>query len=221
MAHTGDSGVTGRGLAIAGLDRHELRRAISEEYTAVALDPDRGFHFHTGRTLARMLGYRTEWLEGIPELAVESFAGTGNPFCLGELRPGERVVDVGCGAGIDSLIAARMVGPTGRVIGVDMTPAMLEKARRAASEAGLDNVEFHQGYAEELPVPDGWADVIISNGVLNLTPDKSAALREMARALRPADPASGYPGGRLQIGDILVQEAVPDDARLDISLWTG
>lgn len=203
------------------LNLADLRAAISEEYTAVALKPEQGFHFHTGRPLARLLNYRDEWLEGIPETSIESLAGTGNPFSLGQLQPGDRVVDVGCGAGIDSLIAAKMVGPTGQVIGVDMTPAMLNKARRAAAEAGLTNIEFREGYAEALPVPDSWADVIISNGVLNLMPDKVATLSEMARVLRSPDPESGKPTGRLQIGDILVQKAVPEDAKNDISLWTG
>jgi SAM-dependent methyltransferase len=195
------------------IDLDNLRLAIQEEYSAVALDPGQGFHFHTGRPLARMLGYSDEWLHGVPASVVESFAGTGNPFSLGELKPGERVVDVGSGAGFDSLIAACMVGPTGRVIGVDMTPAMLTKARRAAAEAGLANVEFREGYAEALPVPDGWADVVISNGVLNLMPDKSAALQEMARVLKSA--------GRLQIGDILVRKPVPESAKRKIDLWTG
>jgi SAM-dependent methyltransferase len=200
-------------VEVLGLDLTELRAAISEEYTTVALKPEQGFHFHTGRPLAHLLGYPDEWLVGIPETSIESFAGTGNPFSLGQVQPGARVVDVGSGAGIDSLIAAKMVGPTGQVIGVDMTPAMLDKARRAADEAGLTNVEFRQGYAEALPVPDGWADVIISNGVLNLMPDKAAALGEMARVLKPT--------GHLQIGDILVQTAVPEDAKSDIALWTG
>src|ERR671920_2571620 len=146
------------------LDVDTLRQAIQEEYDEVASHPQKGFHFHTGRPLARMLEYQDEWLEGIPESSIESFAGTGNPFSLGALSSGERVVDVGCGAGIDSLIAAKKVGPDGRVIGVDMTPSMLKKARRAAEEAGLKNVEFRQGYAEVLTVVDGWADVIISNG---------------------------------------------------------
>jgi arsenite methyltransferase len=195
------------------LDVGTLREAIREEYAEVANHPTKGFHFHTGRPLARILEYRDEWLEGIPESSIESFAGTGNPFSLGELRPGERAVDVGCGAGMDSLIAGRMVGPEGRVIGVDMTQAMLEKARAAAEEAGLGNVEFHQSYAEELPVPDGWADVVISNGVLNLMPDKAAVLDEIVRVLKP--------DGRLQIGDILVQKAVPESAKRKIDLWTG
>jgi arsenite methyltransferase len=198
---------------IEELDVAVLREAIREEYAEVASDPEKGFHFHTGRPLARMLEYADEWLIGIPESSIESFAGTGNPFSLGELRPGERVIDVGCGAGIDSLIAAKKVGSEGRVIGVDMTPAMLEKARRAAREMGLANVEFREGYAEALPVEDGWADVVISNGVLNLMPDKAAVLEEMSRVLKA--------GGRLQIGDILVQKPVPESAKRKIDLWTG
>lgn len=196
-----------------GLDFSELRQAIQEEYELVATDPGRGFHFHTGRKLAGLLGYQEEWLASIPEGALESFAGTGNPFRISLLQPGERVVDVGCGAGLDSLIAAHMVGDGGQVVGVDMTPAMLEKARRSARVARSANLDFRQGFAEALPVPNSWADVIISNGVLNLMPDKSAALMEMARVLKPY--------GRLQIGDILVQKAVPKSARADISLWTG
>lgn len=153
------------------------------------------------------------WLEGLPAGSIASFAGTGNPFRIGRLQPGERVVDVGSGGGIDSLIAAKMVGPSGQIIGVDMTPAMLEMARKSASEAGAGNVEFREGLAESLPIPDGWADVVISNGVLNSLPDKLAALQEMARVLKP--------GGRLQIGDILVQQAVPEHAKQQIDLWTG
>ncbi len=197
----------------SALDIRSLREAIREEYAEVASNPKKGFHFHTGRPLARMLEYLDEWLEGIPESSIESFAGTGNPFSLGELHPGERVVDIGCGAGIDSLVAAKKVTPDGWVIGVDMTPSMLEKARRAAEGAGLKSVEFREGYAEALPVEDGWADVVISNGVLNLMPDKAAALEEMSRVLKP--------NGRLQVGDILVQKAVPESAKRKIDLWTG
>jgi arsenite methyltransferase len=196
-----------------GLDREALRTAIQEEYTAVADNPQRAFHFHTGRPLARILGYPDEWLAGIPERSIESFAGTGNPLGIAAARPGEQVVDVGCGAGMDSLIAARMVGPTGKVIGVDMTPAMLAQARRSAEETRLTHVAFRAGYAESLPVPDGWADLVISNGALNLTPDKAATLKEMARVLKP--------GGRLQVADILVQRAVPETAKQRIDLWTG
>ncbi len=195
------------------VDVSVLRDAIRDEYAAVAKNPDGGFHFHTGRALTRIVGYQPDWLEGIPETAVASFAGTGNPFSLGVLGAGERVVDVGCGAGIDSLIAARMVGADGQVVGVDMTPAMLDRAKRAANEMGTPSVEFREGYMETLPVADGWADVVISNGVLNLTPDKATVLGEMARVLKP--------GGRLQIGDIAIDKPVPEAAKQQIDLWTG
>ena len=191
----------------------DLRRAIQSEYETVAREPQRGFHFHTGRPLARLLGYPDEWLAGLPEGSVESFAGTGNPFSVGSLKAGEHVVDIGCGAGIDSLIAARMVGPSGFVVGVDMTAAMLEKAKESAAALGLTNVEFREDFGEELPISIEWADVIISNGVLNLIPDKAKVLSEMARVLKK--------GGRLQIGDILVQKAVPQEAKEEIELWTG
>ncbi len=213
MPQPDEISVPGVSRGIEGLDVEVLRDAIRTEYAQVASDPGQGFHFHTGRRLARLLGYEEAWLEGVPEGTVAAFAGTGNPFALGPVRPGERVVDVGCGAGIDSLIAARMAGPEGAVVGVDMTPAMLERARASAAEAGFGNVEFHEGLAESLPVADGWADVVISNGVLNLFPDKLAGLREMARVLRP--------GGRLQVGDILVQKSVGDKAKRDINLWKG
>jgi SAM-dependent methyltransferase len=195
------------------VDTDTLRRAIKDEYKEVAENPGKGFHFHTGRGLTRIVGYKDKWLTGVSELAIASFAGTGNPFSMGELATGERVVDVGSGGGIDSLIAAQMVGPTGKVLGIDMTPEMLEKARTAAAESGIDNVEFREAYMEELPVPDGWADVVISNGVLNLTPDKQSALGEMFRVLRS--------GGRLQIADIQVDREVPEGAKRKIDLWTG
>ena len=200
-------------LSTPKVDLDALRSAIQDEYEVVANEPDRGFHFHTGRPLAARLGYEDDWLAGVPEPSIASLAGTGNPFALGVLRPGERVVDVGCGGGIDSLIAAGMVGTDGHVIGVDMTPAMLDKARAGATSAGRHNVEFREGFGEALPVPDAWADVVISNGVLNLMPDKRGALKEMARVLEP--------GGRLQIGDILVQKEVPESAKEQIELWTG
>jgi arsenite methyltransferase len=209
----GETHVTTPSQSHTPIDAEVLRQAIRAEYAAVARNPEQGFHFHTGRPLTRLLGYDNAWLDGIPEAVIESFAGTGNPFDMGALQPSEHVVDVGSGAGIDSLIAARMVGPTGQVIGVDMTPAMLAKARQAAAEARVANVTFREGYAEALPVPDGWADVVISNGVLNLIPDKAAALSEMARVLKP--------GGRLQLADILVQRPVPASAKRQIDLWTG
>lgn len=205
--------VPGAARPIPGLDVPRLRAAIREEYALVATEPGRGFHFHTGRPLAQRLGYEDSWLDGIAEASVAALAGTGNPFALGLLRPGERVVDVGCGAGLDSLIAARMVGALGAVVGIDMTPEMLDRARRSADEAGVSTVEFREGVAETLPVPDAWADVVISNGVLNLFPDKLAGLTEMARVLKP--------GGRLQIGDILVDKPLGDGAKRNIDLWKG
>lgn len=195
------------------LDLEQLRCAIQEEYTEVAVCPTKGFHFHTGRTVTDRLGYNREAIAALPEPVVESFAGVGNPFALGRLNPGETVVDVGSGAGLDAILAAQQVGPAGRVIGVDMTPAMLEKARANAALLGLQNVEFRQGLAEALPLPDAFADVVISNGVINLCPDKETVYREIFRVLKP--------GGRLQIADIIVQEAVPDEGKEDISLWTG
>ena len=156
-----------------------LRRDIQEKYTEVATSPELEFHFHHGRPLAKILEYSDDLLEGLPEAAVESFAGVGNPFSVGKIAPGETVLDIGSGSGFDCFIAAKMVGPTGKVIGVDMTDAMLEKSRETADALGLAQLEFKKGFAEELPAPDGSVDVIISNGVLNLTPDKYASFAEV------------------------------------------
>ena len=195
------------------LDLDELRASIRTEYAAVAGEPDRGFHFHTGYRLAAILGYPEEWIAALPPSSVVSMAGTGNPFALGQIHAAERVVDCGSGAGTDALIAARLVGAEGRVIGVDMTPEMIVKARASAVEAGLTNVEFRQGLLEALPVETGWADVVISNGVLNLVPDKAAAVAEIFRVLRP--------GGRLQAADIVLERSVSGESKQDVSLWTG
>jgi len=197
----------------AKVDRDVLRRQISDKYTEVALEPEKGFHFHTGRPLAMMLGYDAASIDRLPASTVESFAGTGNPFSMGQLNPGETVLDIGCGSGFDTLQAAMQVGPTGRVIAVDMTPAMLEKTRAGAAALGLDNVETREGFMEELPVDDESIDVVISNGVINLTPDKAGVMREIHRVLKP--------GGRFQIGDIIVHKEVPQDAKDDIDLWSG
>jgi SAM-dependent methyltransferase len=198
---------------VFGLSRDQLREEIKKEYTNVALEPDRGYHFHTGRRAASLLGYDESLYGDLPESNIASFAGTGNPFSVGRISPGEVVIDVGSGAGFDSLIASRMVGPTGSVIGFDMTPEMLKKAEAGARAMGASNVDFREGLAESLPLPSAFADVVISNGVLNLTLDKTETLREWFRVLRP--------GGRLQVGDILVERPVPADALEDISLWTG
>ncbi len=193
------------------VDSDALRAQVSEKYTEIANEPEKGAHFHTGKSLAMMVGYPESIIDSLPAGTVESFAGTGNPFSMGELKPGETVLDLGCGAGFDSLIAARQVGASGRVISIDMTPAMLDKARVGASEAGLSNVEFHEVYAESLPVQDKSVDVVISNGVINLCPDKMAVFGEINRVLKP--------GGRIQLGDMVVHKAVPDDAKADIDLW--
>jgi SAM-dependent methyltransferase len=197
----------------AALDVEALRCQISDKYTEVAKTPEKGFHFHTGRPLALILGYSEDVIDSLPAVTVESFAGTGNPFSMGELQPGKSVLDIGSGAAFDSLIAARQVGPEGRVIGVDMTPAMLDKATAAARLAGVLNVEFREGLAESLPLPDESIDVVISNGVINLCPDKMAVLREVYRVLKP--------DGRVQIGDIMVHKEVPQSAKDDIDLWSG
>ena len=194
------------------VDVDALHHEIQIKYAEVALTPGKGFHFHTGRTLAERLGYPTEVLDAMPEKCVESFAGVGNPFSVGEIRPGETVVDVGSGAGFDSLVAGRKVGAEGRVIGVDMTPQMLRKARNNARRAEMSNVSFRKGLVEKLPVADRSADVVISNGVINLVPDKQVALNETFRVLKP--------GGRFYLADIVVHKPVPDSARENIDLWT-
>ena len=204
---------TERAVQPAKVDREQLRQQIQAKYTDVALEPEQGFHFHTGRPLAAMLGYSNADIDALPASAVESFAGTGNPFSLGALRPGETVLDIGCGAGFDTLIAARQVGAAGRVVAVDMTEAMLAKTRAGAADLRLSNVEARLGYAEALPVEDASIDVVISNGVINLTPDKVQAMREVWRVLKP--------GGRFQIADIIVHKEVPQDAKDDIDLWSG
>lgn len=195
----------------AAVDADELRCLISDKYTEVAKTPEQGFHFHTGKPLAMMLRYPEAIVDALPSGTVDSFAGTGNPLSMGNLNPGETVLDVGCGAGFDTLMAARQVGSAGRVIGVDMTPAMLEKAQAGALEAGLSNIDFREGLAEALPVENESVDVVISNGVINLCPDKMAAMREIHRVLKP--------GGRIQIADIIVYKEVPEDAKADIDLW--
>ncbi|MDX1435993.1 MAG: DUF2652 domain-containing protein, partial [Anaerolineales bacterium] len=190
-----------------------LREEVKKEYSQVAEYPELGFHFHTGRRLAEMLAYKEEWLEGLPEVVIESFAGTGNPFTLGELEPGMRVVDPGSGAGLDCIIASKMVGPAGEVMGIDMTEAMVAKAQRNIRRAGARNVFIKAGFIEDLPVPDGWADVILSNGAVNLAPDKEKVFAEFFRVLKP--------GGRLQIADIIVSKPVPESAKRRIELWAG
>ena len=195
------------------IDPEVLRDQVRLKYREVAVEPQSSFHFHTGRPLAAILGYETTAGEALPDRAVESFAGVGNPFALRRLAPGERVVDVGSGAGFDSFIAAGQVGTEGRVIGIDMTDEMLDKSRQTAAGLGLDHVSFSDGLAEQLPVADGWADAVISNGVINLCADKRAVFDEIRRVLRP--------GGWMQFADIANGRPVPPDALRDVDLWTG
>jgi SAM-dependent methyltransferase len=195
------------------VDAKALREEVKSKYRDVALDPHGEFHFHTGRYLAKRLGYDDDFVRSLPDAAVESFAGVANPFALRRLSQGERVVDVGSGAGFDSFVAADQVGPSGMVIGVDMTEEMLAKSRATAAKMGLAHVEFREGLAEELPVENGWADVVISNGVINLCADKRATFSEIFRVLRP--------GGRLQFADIANSKPVPAAAVQNIDLWTA
>lgn len=194
------------------VDPAALRAEVRAKYGKVATDPTETFHFHTGRPLAARLGYADDIVDDLPDDAVASFAGVDNPFATAPIPPGSKVVDLGSGGGFDCFVAARLVGPSGAVIGVDMTAAMLERSRRVADELGLSHVEIREGIIEDLPVDDGWADVVVSNGVLNLVADKPRAFAEARRVLRP--------GGVLQFADIAVGREVPHEARCDIELWT-
>ena len=198
---------------VLGVDVDTLKGEIKKTYADVSREPGKDFIFPTGRAWAADLGYPADLLERVPETSVESFAGVANPFSLGRLEPGEEVLDVGCGAGTDSLVAAQMVGPEGSVTGIDMTREMLAKARSTAEAMSVANVEFVEGEAEEMPFEDGSFDVVISNGVIDLIPDKDAVFSEINRVLRP--------GGRLQIADVTIQKPVSDEGRRNIDLWTG
>ena len=195
------------------VDPGTLREQVKEKYREVAMNPRGSFHFHTGRPLAVRLGYDESVIASFPESAVEAFAGVANPFSLRSLMEGERVVDLGSGGGFDCFVASMQVGPKGHVVGVDMTREMLLKARGAAAEMGLNHVEFREGLMEDLPVGDGWADVVISNGVINLCADKKRIFSEIDRVLRP--------GGRIQFADIAHGKPVPEEVIRNIDLWTG
>src|SRR5262245_22675742 len=195
------------------VDPVALREQVRRKYREVAVDPGASFHFHTGRSLAARLGYEVAASDALPDRAVESFAGVGNPFSLRRVARGGEGADVGSGGGFDSFSAAGQVGPGGEVAGVDMTAEMLAKSRQTAEALGLGHVQFREGLAEALPVENAWADVVISNGVINLCADKRVVFAEIFRVLRP--------GGRLQFADIANGRPVPAGALRDIDLWTG
>ncbi len=194
------------------LDVDLLKREIKKTYASLSQEPGKDFVFPTGRSWAEDLDYPAE-LATVPEAAAESFAGVANPFSLGRLEPGEKIADLGCGAGTDSLVAAQMVGAGGHVTGIDMTPEMLAKARAAAEELGAENVDFVEREIEHLPFDDASVDVVISNGVIDLVPDKDAVFAEIFRVLRP--------GGRIQLADVTIQNPVSEEGRRNIDLWTG
>jgi SAM-dependent methyltransferase len=195
------------------VDVDVLRDEIRKTYSDVSTTPEQEFIFPTGRSWAQELGYPEPELSRVPDATVESFAGVANHWQLGRIDPGSTVVDLGCGAGTDLLIAAQMTGSGGRVVGVDMTASMLDRARASAAEMGLSNVELHESLIESLPLADASVDVVISNGVIDLVPDKEAVFAEIDRVLRP--------GGRLQLADVVIHKEVSEDARKRIDLWTG
>lgn len=196
------------------LDVAALRTEIQSIYSRVAASPDGDFHFHRGpEYAARVLGYDAAELAELPSDVTSSFAGIGNPHAIARIPQGATVLDIGCGAGMDLLLAARRVGASGRVIGVDMTDGMRARAAAGAAAAGLDHVEVRDGDATRLPVDAQTIDVVISNGVLNLVPDKAHAISEIARVLKP--------GGRVQIADIVLGQALSESALRDVDLWTG
>jgi len=195
------------------VDARRLRDEVSKKYRAVAVDPNGEYHFHTGRSLAARRGYDAALVDPLPDAAVESFAGVANPLSMRDLSPGDRVVDAGSGAGFDCFVAAQLVGPEGRIVGIDMTEEMLAKSRATAEEMSLGHVEFREGLLEDMPVEDSWADTVISNGVFNLCADKRRVFSEVMRVLKP--------GGHLQFADIANGKAVPEAAIRDIDLWTA
>jgi arsenite methyltransferase len=199
--------------ALQPLDVEDLRARVREMYVKVARDPGGEFHFEMGRALAERLGYPPTDLDEVPSEAIESFAGVGYPLALTLPRPGETVLDLGSGSGMDVFVAALHVGDTGRVIGIDMTDAQLEKAERLRQGSGSDNADFRRGELEALPVESDTIDLVISNGVINLCPDKPRVFREIFRVLRP--------GGRMAVADIVTDRPMPENVTCDSTLWAA
>lgn len=198
---------------MTALDTTLLEVKVKDMYRQVAQNPHGAFHFEMGEGVAQRLGYPVDDLSRVPVPAVESFAGVGYFFGLADLRPGDRVIDLGSGSGMDAFLAAALVGPSGAVVGVDFTPEQVEKARRVAAEAGVDNIEFREGRIEDLPAADESFDCVISNGVVNLSPQKERVFAEAARVLRP--------GGRLAIADIVSETQLTDAIVCDADLWAA
>ncbi len=211
--HAGAPAAAGNVASTSPIDVGVLRQEIQKTYSDVSNRQQENFVFPTGRKWAEELGYPKEFLDQVPDATIESFAGVGNHFQLGWMDRGETVLDLGCGAGTDLLIAAQMVGPEGKATGIDMTEAMVDRVRKSAAEMGLDNVDVHEGLIESLPLEDESVDVVISNGVIDLVPEKDAVFSEIWRVLRS--------GGRLQIADITIKKPVSEEGRRDIDLWTG
>ena len=198
-------------VAILGGTREFIFKAVEQMYTDVATQPGRTFHFPTGRLACLFVGYPGDLLDRIPATATESFAGVGFPFAANVIREGDTVLDIGSGSGTDTLIASLLTGDRGTVYGLDMTEAMRSKLHHNAAEMKATNVRVVDGNAERLPLPDASVDVVTSNGVLNLVPDKVAAFAEIARVLKP--------GGRLQLADIALRVPVSEQSRSDPKLW--
>ncbi len=197
-----------------GFDKERLKTEVRATYSQVAENPQGDFHFHRGPAYAaRQLGYDIEELNALPSSATAPFAGVGNPFKMDALPPGAAIADIGSGAGMDCLLTARRVGKAGSIVGIDMTDAMLERARGAAAQAGFDQVRFEKADMTGLPLENGSIDVVMSNGVINLAPDKAGVFAELYRVVKP--------GGRVQFADIIIGTELSEDARNNIDLWTG
>ncbi len=194
-------------------DRRRIKAAIGEKYRKIAISPEGAFKYPTGRAGLEGQSYDTEITKALPDDVLASYCGVGNPFSLGPVRRGDVILDIGCGAGVDTIVAAIMAGPEGRVVGLDLTPEMLERARENSRKASLENVSFQEGSAEELPFPEASFNAVISNGVFNLVPDKVRALKEVRRVLKP--------NGRFMLADQVLTIEQPADTRFMVENWAG